>query len=231
MCARLFLAVSAEELADFLELSLEDVPALEPRYNIAPTQDVLAVRADASGRRRVAALRWGLVPQAAKDPKVGSRMINARSETAGTRAAFRNLLRTRRCVVPASGFYEWKGMGRVRQPFAIKPRAGLVAVAGLWDTWEGGGGRLETCTLLTTEPNARIAEIHDRMPVLLDREQLSAWLDPERPADDVAALLRPYPADRLVIDPVSTRVNRPDVDEPGNIVPVTVELPEQRTLF
>ena len=231
MCARLFLPVSPEELAEFLEMSIEDLPAIEPRYNIAPSQDLLAVRTDESGRRRVSPLRWGLVPRGAKDPRVGHRMINARSETAATRSAFRQSLRLRRCAVPAAGFYEWKTIGRVRQPFAIRPRAGLIAIAGLWDEWTSRDERLESCTLLTTEPNACVAEIHDRMPVLLDRGQLAEWLDPRRPLEELAPLLRPYPADELRIDPVSTRVNRPDFDEPSCIEPVKVEQPVQGTLF
>src|SRR5687768_8285425 len=142
MCARLFLPVSAEELAEFLEIAVEDLPPIEPRYNIAPTQDLIALRMDGTGRRRAAPLRWGLVPLGPQDPKVGHRMINARSETAATRSAFRDALRARRSAVTAAGFYEYKTIGRVRQPFAIRPRRGLVAIAGRWDEWEGQGQRL-----------------------------------------------------------------------------------------
>ena len=231
MCARLFLPVTAEELADLLEIAVDDLPEIVPRYNIAPGQDLLAARVDASGRRHVAPLRWGLVPRGVSDPRIGQRLINARSETVATRSAFRDSFRTRRCVVPAAGFYEWRKVGRVHQPFAIRPREGLLAIAGLWDVWEGEGRRLETCTLLTTEANTAVAEIHDRMPVLLRRGELARWLDPSRTTDDVATLLRPLPPDALVIDPVSTRVNRPDFDDPSCIVPTPVELPVQGTLF
>ena len=231
MCARLFLPVSAEALAQFLEIDADTLPGLEPRYNIAPGQDVLVVRADGAGRRQAALLRWGLVPRFSNDPKIAQRLINARSETAATRNVFRDSLRARRCAVPAAGFYEWKKMGRVRQPYAIRPRSGLVALAGLWDAWEGQGRRLETFTVLTTIPNESVAPIHDRMPVLLDRDHLGAWLDPARAAEDVAPLMRPYPADRLVIEPVSTRVNRADVDEPACLEPIELAVPAQRSLF
>jgi len=231
MCARLFLPVSAEDLAEFLEIDVGELPEIEPRYNIAPTQDTLVVRAARTGRRQASMLRWGLVPRFAKDPKIAQRLINARSETAGKRGVFRESLRARRCAVPAAGFYEWKKMGRVRQPFAIRPRTGLIAFAGLWDSWQGDGRRLETFTILTTQPNDKVAAIHDRMPVILDREQLAGWLDPVHDIDDVSPLLRPYPADRLVIEPVSTRVNRADFDDPSCLEPVAIPLPEQRTLF
>jgi len=231
MCARLFLPVSAEDLAEFLEIDVRDLPELEPRYNIAPTQDALVVRASRAGRREASMLRWGLVPRFAKDPKIAQRLINARSETAAKRGVFRESLQARRCAVPAAGFYEWKKMGRVRQPFAIRPQTGLIAFAGLWDSWQGDGRRLETFTILTTQPNEAIAAIHDRMPVILDRTQLAAWLDPVNDTEDVSSLLRPYPADRLVIEPVSTRVNRADFDDPSCLTRVDVPLPQQGTLF
>jgi putative SOS response-associated peptidase YedK len=231
MCARLFLPASPEDLAAFLEIDVSELPALEPRYNIAPTQDVLVVRATPDRGRRASLLRWGLVPHVTRDPKTADRLINARSETAGTRGVFRHLLRERRCVVPAAGFYEWKKIGRVRQPYAIRPQNGLIGLAGLWDAWEGKGHRLETFTILTTEPNEAITKIHDRMPVVLEREQIGAWLDPGRDAGDIARLMRPYPADRLIIEPVSTRVNRADFEDPSCLVPVEVAVPEQGTLF
>jgi putative SOS response-associated peptidase YedK len=230
MCARLFLPVSVEELAEFLEIA--GLPPVEPRYNIAPGQDLLAVRLEPDGRRHAAFLRWGLIPHGSKDPKVARRLINARSETAGQRGAFRESLRTRRCLVPAAGFYEWKSTGGVRQPYVVKPRAGLVAIAGLWDTWEGEGTRLETCTLLTTAANETVAPIHDRMPVLLDRDRFADWLDPDRREPDaLAPLLQPYPSDRLSSYPVSTRVNRPALDDAACLERAEVLTPAQGRLF
>jgi putative SOS response-associated peptidase YedK len=230
MCARLFLPATAEELVEFLDAA--GVPPLAPRFNIAPSQDLLVVRLDPSGERRAAFLRWGLVPRWSKDPKIGNKLINARSETAARRGVFADSLRMRRCVVPAGGFYEWKKQGAVRQPYAVRAKAGLLAIAGLWDSWERGGQRLETCTILTTTANAAIAPIHDRMPVLLEREQFGAWLDPERrDPDALAPLMRPYPADRLVVQPVSTRVNRPDFDDPACLDPADPAVPAQGRLF
>jgi putative SOS response-associated peptidase YedK len=229
MCARLFLSVSDEELAEFLETA--GLPDIQPRYNIAPGQDILVVRAGADGQRQPGFLRWGLVPRWSKDPRIGQKLINARSETAFRRTVFRDALRARRCLVPAAGFYEWKRIGRVSQPYLVRPRAGLLAVAGLWDEWEGGGRRLETCTLLTTQANERIAPVHDRMPVLLDRDRFTRWLDPGSRADDVASLLVPYPAEKLVVEPVSTLVNRVDVDDPRCLEPVEISMPVQGRLF
>jgi putative SOS response-associated peptidase YedK len=231
MCARLFLPTSPEDLAEFLEIDMTSLPELTPRYNIAPGHDVLVVRR-VGAERRPAFLRWGLVPRFAESTRGAHRLINARSETAARRGVFRESLLRRRCAVPAAGFYEWKKMGRVRQPFAIRPRAGLVAVAGLWDVWEREGQRLESCTLLTTEPNEAIAAVHDRMPVLLGREQIEAWLDPAREApEDLARFWRPYPARKLVVEPVSTRVNRVDFDDPSCLTPLSSPLPEQSRLF
>jgi putative SOS response-associated peptidase YedK len=230
MCARVFLAASPEELVEFLDVA--PVPAFEPRFNIAPSQDLLVGRLDASGQRHVAFLRWGLIPRWSKDPKIGTKLINARSETAAERGVFAESLRTRRCLVPAGGFYEWRKIGTVRQPYLVRPKTGLLAIAGLWDSWERDGQRLDTCTLLTTTANATIAPIHDRMPVLLDREQFGAWLDPgRRDPDSLAPFLRPYPADRLVVQPVSTRVNRPDFDDPACLEVVEPALPAQGRLF
>jgi putative SOS response-associated peptidase YedK len=230
MCARIFLSVSDEELADFLET--DGLPAFAPRYNIAPGQDVLVLRATPVARRAPALLRWGLVPYWSKDASGGTRLINARSETAARRAAFKDSLRERRCLIPAAGFYEWKKEGTRRQPYAIRSRMGLVALAGLWDAWEGQGRRLETFTVLTTEASPVVAQIHDRMPVILERDQFSAWLDPDRrEPEDLAEWLRPYPADRVTVQAVSTRVNKVDCDDPACLQLETAPPPLQRTLF
>jgi putative SOS response-associated peptidase YedK len=230
MCARVFLSVSDEELADFLEM--DDLPAFAPRYNVAPGQDVLVLRASPKAPRAAALLRWGLVPRWSKDASGGARMINARSETAGRRAAFKDSLRERRCLIPAAGFYEWKQEGARRQPYAIRSRAGLVALAGVWDAWEGPDRRLETFTVLTTEAHGALAEIHDRMPVILERDQFSGWLDGGLGSpEDLEEWLRPYPAERLTAEAVTTRVNRVDFDDPACLRPEPAPLLSQRTLF
>ena len=195
----------------------------QPRYNLAPTQDVLVVRsaADASGAkggRRGDLLRWGLVPHWAEDPSVGNRMINARAETAAQRPAFRDAMKRRRCLVPADGFYEWQAVpgSKRKQPHLIRMKDDRpFGFAGLWESWGRGDERLETFTILTTSPNELIAAIHDRMPVIVPPEEFDRWLDPAVPASDVADLLRPYPAEQMQAQPVGTRVNNPANDDPS----------------
>ena len=190
---------------------------LAPQYNIAPTRQVAAVRTrSGEGGREFVLLRWGLIPSWAKDPSMGARMINARVETARVKPAFRDLFRRRRCIVPASGFYEWQKRGRVKQPYHIRLREGnVMAIAGLWDRWEGpGAAPIESCTLLTTEANELVAPLHDRMPVILSPENYDRWLDPS--VTDPAAvrtLLAPLPPDRMIALPVSRRVNDPSADD------------------
>ncbi|HEY7510907.1 MAG TPA: SOS response-associated peptidase [Vicinamibacteria bacterium] len=241
MCGRTNLTVTPEELAE--AFALDEVPSLAPRYNIAPTQPMPAVRVDASRRkRRLSLLRWGLVPHWAADPKIGARMINARSETAARLAAFRDPLRERRCLVPASGFYEWRRAEKSRQPYLLRRRDGkLMALAGLWDRWRPAPGdprhaeAIESCTILTTPANELVARLHDRMPLVLDPADYDLWLDPAvRDPERLAALLRPFPAEEMVAIPVSPRVNSPDNDDPALLEPVEpAPLPEprQRTLF
>jgi putative SOS response-associated peptidase YedK len=243
VCGRTNLTASPEELAEAFALDAAEVPALTPRYNIAPTQPMPVVRLDAARlRRRLSLLRWGLVPRGASDPAVGARMINARSETARTRAAFRGPFRERRCLIPASGFYEWRRIEQSRQPYLLRRRdGGLMALAGLWDRWAPAssspttGEPIESCTILTTSANELVARLHDRMPVVLDPADYERWLDPE--VEDVASLLpllRPFPAAEMVAAPVSPRVNSPANDDPGLIEPIEPEAvpqPRQRSLF
>lgn len=226
MCGRYTLTHPAAELArvfDFLER-----PNLPPRYNAAPTQELPVVRrrADAGGRELVP-MRWGLVPFWADDPSIGSRMINARSETALGKASFRNAMRERRCLVPADGFYEWKAApGGARQPFRIVARdRGPFAFAGLWEVWKGPKGApldrpLQSFTILTTTANPALRPLHERMPVILDPAAFDAWLDPGMPAGEAASLLRPCPDDWLDVYPVSTRVNAVRNDDEACIAPL-----------
>jgi putative SOS response-associated peptidase YedK len=166
-------------------------------------------------------LRWGLVPFWAKDPSMGNRMINARSETVAEKPAFRQALRERRCIVPASGFYEWKGKkGGQRRPHLFRPsqlagQGPLFGFAGLWESWRGAEDEvIESCTILTTEANSTVADVHHRMPVILDRREYSRWLDPEASNRDLLlGLLVPCSPERIVVSEVSTRVNNPRVDD------------------
>jgi putative SOS response-associated peptidase YedK len=208
MCGRFTLRAPPQALAD--EFELAEVSLFEPRFNIAPTQSVPAIRLH-DGGRQLAQFRWGLVPFWADDPKIGYRLINARSESAASKAAFRDAFKKRRCLVLADGFYEWKKSGKTKQPFHIRRADGKpFAFAGLWERWQPPDGEpLETCTILTTTANATLSALHDRMPVILERPDRAAWLDPAAAKDDLQALLRPLPDDALTAVPVSTYVNSP----------------------
>ena len=167
MCGRYTLKTPVEKLAE--EFGFDDSSVeLPPNYNVAPTQGVAAVLEE-DGRRRLEVLRWGLIPPWADDPQIGSRMINARAETAPEKPSFRRAFRERRCLIPADGFYEWKRMNGGKQPYYIHMKEGRpFAFAGLWESWkEAGGPEIRSCTILTTKPNALAGEIHDRMPVIL----------------------------------------------------------------
>jgi putative SOS response-associated peptidase YedK len=217
MCGRFALYARPEALA--LEFGLASAPPLAPRYNIAPGSDILVVRAP-RGMPEARALRWGLVPSWAKDPSIGTRMIHARAETVAEKPAFRAALRRRRCLVPASGFYEWQARGRLRQPWYIRPREReLFAFAALWESWRGAQGTVESCALVVTAANAAIAPIHDRMPVIVDPPDYARWLDCEASAD-VRDLLRPCAPQALLLHPVDRAVNDARTDSPLLIEPL-----------
>ena len=200
-------------------------PDPAPRYNIAPGQDIAAVIQNRETvRREACALQWGLVPFWAKEASIGSRLINARAETLAAKPAFRKPFRERRCLVPADGFYEWERQGRRRQPWHIRLRdARPFAFAGLWDRWQPAeGAPVETVTIVTTEPNALVRRIHDRMPVILPSAEFGLWLDPAvKDVERLQALLRPYPDDEMLAYPVGTQVNNPAHDSPDMVVPLT----------
>jgi putative SOS response-associated peptidase YedK len=221
MCGRFTLRTPAREVAE--AFGLAELPLFPPRYNIAPTQPLLAVRRMASADGRQATwLKWGLVPSWAQDPSIGSRMINARGETAAEKPSFRTALARRRCLVPADGFYEWRREGKARKPCYVRLADGRpFALAGLWEHWERAGQAIDSCTLLTTEANELMAGVHDRMPVILDPSDYDLWLDPAvQDAARVAPLLRPFPSERMTAYPVSTWVNSPTHEDPQCIEPV-----------
>jgi len=202
----------------------EIIEQYRPRYNVAPGQAVLAAL-DRNGRTTLAWLRWGLIPFWAKEASIGNRLINARSETAAQKPAFRRPFRQRRCLLPADGFYEWRTEGRRKTPFRIRLRSGeLFSLAGLWDVWQppDGGEPLHTCTILTTAANEVVRPIHDRMPVIIPPDGYRLWLDPRSEPDALAELLKPYPAEPMEAYPVSTAVNSPRNDDPRLIEPVPV---------
>jgi putative SOS response-associated peptidase YedK len=196
---------------------LMHVPSIAPRFNIAPTQEVPAVRAAKSADDRdLGMLFWGLIPAWADDPSIGSRMINARAETIAEKPAFKSAFRKRRCLVVADGFYEWMRVGGGKQPHLIRRADGRpFGFAGIWERWTKGGEPVESCAIITTEPNDLMRPIHNRMPVILGPEQFGAWLDPTVESEDrLRDLLAPAPEGELVAFPVSRRVNNPANDDP-----------------
>jgi putative SOS response-associated peptidase YedK len=217
MCGRYTLLAAPELLQDLFGLA--EAPDLAPRYNVAPTQQVAAVRRLAGGEgRELVLLRWGLIPSWASDPSVGNRLLNARAETVADKPSFRSALRSRRCLILADGFFEWQSLKGKKQPFYFRLRDGRpFAIAGLWERWaRGSNGPVESCTLITTEANDLVRPLHERMPVILPPDAYEAWLDPAggRP-EQLQPLLRPYRAEEMIAYPVSVRVNSPRNDDAG----------------
>ena len=211
MCGRFALATDNETIAQQFELPLPEGMALAPRYNIAPTQPVTAVRLNRAHQREITHFQWGLIPSWSKDPKIGSRMINARSETVADKPSFRAAFKRRRCIIPATGFYEWQKLNGGKQPTYIHPaEENLFALAGLWEVWHSAdGSEIESCTILTTRPNELMEPIHNRMPVILEREDYDVWLEPGDQPEQGLHLLRPFPSHKMATYPVSTFVNNP----------------------
>jgi putative SOS response-associated peptidase YedK len=203
MCGRYALHSNPEVIA--LLFGLSEVPAYQPRYNIAPTAQVLVVREGGA-----AMVKWGLVPHWAKDPSIGARMNNARAETVAEKPSFREAYRKRRCLIPANGFYEWKPEGGNKQPYYIHPSGGsLFAFAGLWEQWND----LQTCTVITTEANDKMADVADRMPLIVSPAEYSAWLA----GGEIA--LRACPSSAIDIRRVSRAVNNARNEDPRLVEP------------
>jgi putative SOS response-associated peptidase YedK len=197
---------------------LEEVLPLEPRYNIAPSQSVAAIRLRVdSMNREMCMFRWGLIPFWAKDPGMGYKTINARAETVEKSPAYRAAFKKRRCLIPADGFYEWKKLKSGKQPYLIKlDNKTPFAMAGLWEHWTGPDDQeIESCTIITTRANEFLAGLHDRMPVIIAPEDYDLWLDTSVTEKDLLKpLLKPYPSDKIIYYPVSSRVNKPENDDP-----------------
>jgi putative SOS response-associated peptidase YedK len=221
VCGRYTLTVPLSNLVDAFEVSPPEFD-YRPRYNIAPTQLAPVVAQDAGGRR-LGLLQWGLVPSWARDPAMGSRLINARSETVEGKPSFRSAFRRRRCLIPADGFFEWRKAGSAKRPFWIHdPARKPFAFAGLWEKWEPKtGDPLYTYSILTREAVPEIRDIHPRMPVILPESEWSLWTDPDADAGDLLGLFREYRGPRLSSHPVSTRVNAARNDDPSCIEPVS----------
>lgn len=219
MCGRYSLASDVEELVEVFDVPL---PAFEhvPRYNIAPTQLAPVVARDRRGRR-MGLMRWGLIPFWAKDPAIGSRQINARSETAARRPAFKDALARRRCLVPADGFYEWALEAGRKQPYWISSPGQLLSFAGLWDRWKPGEGEpVYSFTILTREATPELRAVHDRVPVIVGPPDRERWLDRSTGSAELAALMDRSSDPPLAARRVSTWVNDPDHDDPSCVEPL-----------
>lgn len=218
MCGRFFEESPPDEIAARFEAQLPEQLEFEPRYNIAPNQQVLVVRYDRKQHTRTLDhLRWGLIPHFARDPKIAYKRFNARNDAVETRPMFRTAFAKRRCLIVADGFFEWRARGKERQPYAIaRADRQPFGLAGIWENWmdPATGEWIRSCAVITTEANELVAPIHDRMPVIVDQADYGKWLG-ETPAEssELTALLRPYPAGALVMWPVDRRVNKPDVDD------------------
>ena len=206
---------------------LEEDIELEPRYNIAPTQVVAIVRNEESGgRRELRLVKWGLIPFWSKDPKIASRLINARAESVAEKPAFRAAFESRRCLVPADGFYEWKKTGSKKEPYLFGLAGGRpFAFAGLWEHWKAPEGVIvESCTVITTDAHDLLMPIHDRMPVILKPEDYDLWLDPQaRSPEELKALLKPFQATDMKGYRVSDKVNKADHEGSDLVNPVDPE--------
>lgn len=224
MCGRFTLRVKLNLLLDQFAAEAAELDDWEPRYNIAPTNDVLAVRQSSQGKREIVPLHWGLISSWAKDSKLAYTTINARADTVATKPAFRAAFKKRRCLVLTDGYFEWLKQGKARLPYLYEIGGKPFAMAGLWETWRGPEGSegppVESCTIITTDANKLASQIHDRMPVILDPVDYDQWLDPKcDDRDELEKLLVPYEGDELTVRPVSTYVNNVRNQGPECVAP------------
>ncbi|MGF1546734.1 MAG: SOS response-associated peptidase [Thiotrichales bacterium] len=209
MCGRYNIATSSDALIVFFEIErlLVAPEQLQPRFNVAPSQQVPVIRLGAAGRE-LTLMRWGLLPAWAKEDKTEFNLINARAETVAERPAFRTAFKSRRCLIPATGFYEWQVLPGGKQPHNIRrPDGGLFAFAGLWDRWHRDDRTIESCTIIVGSANPRVAPIHARMPVILAPAEFPQWLERTTTSTTLQSLLQPASEAFLETYPVSTRVN------------------------
>ena len=225
MCGRYKLSRRKQVVEEYFDAT-SDEPDWNPRYNVAPTQSVPVIRQHPKEPiRELSLMRWGLIPSWSRDSSGAARMINARAETAATKPAFRDALKSRRCLIPADGFYEWVRTGKAKQPYCFEVNEGkMFAFAGIWDRWKNPSGHwIKTCSILTTTPNAVTSAVHDRMPVILDPASYDLWLDPGM--KDVGAasdLLKPLDARLMRSYPISTRINHVANDDAECSAPVNL---------
>ncbi|SDI64122.1 SOS response-associated peptidase [Natribacillus halophilus] len=210
MCGRFTLYDQIKKIRERFGIDVSAVTDVDPSFNIAPSQSILAIINDGE-QNRLGRLRWGLIPFWAKDTKIGYKMINARAETVAEKNSFKQAFKWRRCLIPANGFYEWTTTAGQKQPYHIQMQDGaLFAFAGLWEKWTDGEEDIFSCSIITTEANDLMRDIHDRMPVILSREHEQKWLDPTMNDPEKATnLLQPFPANEMKAYQVSTNVNSP----------------------
>ncbi len=220
MCGRF---AQIEPLSNIIKTFFIDefTTELTPHYNIAPGTRILSIVSN-NGKRLLVDLQWGLVPHWVKDPSIGQKLINARGESVNEKPSFRGAFKKNRCLIPASGFYEWKKEGKIKIPHYVKLKSGdPFTFAGLHETWISPAGReLHTCTIITTTANSIMEPIHDRMPVIIPREKYDLWLDIVSQPEDLLALVAPYPADEMQLYPVSTMINSPKNESAECIAPL-----------
>jgi putative SOS response-associated peptidase YedK len=227
MCGRFVLTSDAQTVQQ--EFNLDSLPQLAPRFNIAPSQPVAIVTNDAP--KELSIVQWGLIPSWSKDPKIGYKMINARSESVHEKPSFRTPFKYRRCLIPTSGFYEWVKTDDGKQPYFIHlPEKEVFAFAGLWEIWNSPEGEeVWTCTILTTEANDKISNLHHRMPVILDKDARDIWLDKESETEELKTLFQSYDSNKMDYYPVSKAVNHVKNDNPTLLD--RDEPPQQQSMF
>lgn len=221
LCGRFSLTTELDALIERFQIDQVTIDDYSPRYNIAPSQQVPTL-IRANNGNRLGTLKWGLIPFWAKDPSISNKLINARSETADEKASFKHALKKRRCLILSDGFYEWKRSKNQKTPMRIQVNSGQpFAMAGLWEQWKDEDKAVYTCTILTTEANEMMEDIHNRMPVIISKEAQTNWLDPS--IDDyetIREMMRPYPAKEMSAYEVSSIVNSPKNENSSCIVPV-----------
>ncbi len=216
MCGR-FALTDIDAIFSRLRVIVSEDIKITPHYNIAPSQNIPVIYKDKNRENRIEFMKWGVVPFWAKDPKIGYRMINARAETLTQKSSFKHIFKTKRCVVPCSGFYEWKKIDKQKVPYYIRIKnCKIFSFAGLFDNWkDSDGNELKTFTIITTNANNTLKPIHDRMPVILEPELEEKWIDMKiQDSDLLAEMLKPHPDDQMVAYPVSSDVNNPENDKP-----------------
>lgn len=219
MCGRVAQTTTIERVIELTEIAGK--LDMTPHYNIAPSMELIGIVATPSGDKHWQKFRWGLIPHWAKDPKIGFKTFNAKADTLAQKPAFRDAYRKRRCVIPVDGFYEWQRLGTMKKPYFIHNTDGMpLMLAGLWESWNDGTGQLFSCTIITTNANSLLSEIHHRMPVILDLSDIDLWLGPEV-NPQVASLLRPLQGGSLEKFPVTNKMNNARYIEPDCMAPLS----------